>query len=241
MKRNLSIFLFASIIFMVNGQNSEEVKPYQEGVDPEFLTDLKSRFECSVGIGYSNIINRTSNAFVSHFDNYSPKLSNGIKAELEVGYNISNQFQVKLEYAFRTSGASSVYVMQDANESESLVYIANNYYFNQLEALVQYRFRLVGERLFVVPEIGLGYLFFKNEGEYITSYLQQSSGWMFDAGIGLDYLASDIIGIGLHANYVNTVFSDANINDELDAIITSIEPDTKFSFWDISVKFLVFF
>lgn len=241
MVRSLCIFLFSFVLYLAIGQNSEEYTPYQEGVDPEFLSDLRSRFECSIGTGYSHINNLTPNAFTSDLADYSQKLANGIKADVGIGYNITNHLQVKIQYAFRTSKASGVFVWQDSNNAESLIHISNHYYFNQLGAGVQYRFRILGERLFLVPELGAAYLFYKNEGEYNVSYIQQSNGWMLNTGLGIDYLASDIIGIGLHSNYSYTTFPGANVEYETPVSDTSIPADTEFNFWDVSIKFMVFF
>lgn len=224
------------------GQDSLMYKPYQKGVDPEYLTGLKKRFEISLGMGYTSINNLSGNektaAFPDHFDN----LSSGVKVELAVGYNITEHLKASVRYHFRTTNEHNVYVLtNEVDLSEFTFYVSDNYRFSEIGLQLDYRIPFFIERLLFVPHVGAGRMVFTNTGRWDDYFKVDSKGWVANAGLGFDYLASNIIGIGLTSNYGYTRLEEHDLYFDGEEPAIPFELDDKFSFFDVLLSFYLFF
>lgn len=242
MGKALTIFLVFMFVLEANSQNSVEFKPYEKGVDPEYLTGLNSRFEIIIAAGFTSITNQSDNSKITNFDTHFNNLSSGVNVQLGIGYNITEHLKASILYGFRTANEQSLYVLNDVAEtSEMPFYISDNYRFSEIGLRLDYRFPIVKERLQLVPHLGAGGILFRNEGEWVDRFLQESEGWIINAGLGFDYLASNVVALGIetnygYANFLQTKLDFPNQNPDI-----PFEVDNKFSFFDVRLKFYLFF
>lgn len=242
MRKALTVFLLFMFVMLANSQDSLEFKPYEKGVDPEYLTGLKSRFEIVLAAGYTSINNLSGNAKTSNFKDHFNSLSSGVKVELGIGYNISEHFKASVLYGFRTANEQSLYVLNDVAEtSEIPFYISDNYRFSEIGVRLDYRIPIVKERLQLVPHVGAGGIKFQNNGEWGDGFIQESRGWIANAGLGFDYLASNVVALGVATNYGYANFGKTELDFTNQNPDIPFEVDDKFSFLDVLLKFYLFF
>ncbi len=212
--------------------------------EKDSITSKSGRLETGFNLGFANLQNNSSNLKTSSFSDYNDQLTGGMNFGAYVGYNVSNRFNVRIQYKYLTTQSSALYsvgLKSTGSDQSSLIYMEDNYQFHQVGPMVFYRINLFKEQLFLAPGLGASFIAFQNNGMTEVSYSQKSQAAVVDGYLGLEYFMSNHLGFGFSyylsspVEFINTSFeqdSDGNLQ---------LQADDSFNLSDFSFRLMYLF
>ncbi len=212
--------------------------------DEEFETDslknIRGRWEVGLGTGYTYLDNHSVNHKTTTYTTYNKSLENAFTLNAGLAYHINSYLKGSLNYSYTGTKNSELYKVDDDEVGLELYNISDDYRFHQVSFGLHYLIP-IQSNLFLVPGIGSGIVFFKNDAQLVSEYTQKSMGWSLNPGLTVDYYISNHVGIssGYHFRYIQ--FEDDVLKAKDSVADTGLVGDSSFFASDFFFKLIILF
>ncbi len=237
----LTFWMFGSVVMFAG---TFEPSDFSDEWEPDTLKSLSGRMETGINLGYASLNNQSAAFQNSVFTDYNESLANAVNFGAYLGYNITNHWNVRLQYKYATTSGSALYnigLKSTGSNASSLYYVEDHYQFHQVGPMVFYRVNLIKEKVYLAPGLGASFMYFRNDGVADVNFIQQSNAALIDGYIGLEYFLSNHVGCGLTYYMSSPVQFNNTSMQYSESSSVNIEAQDRFVFSDLSFRLMFLF